>query len=92
MNIEDLKEELQDQEEETEKPIEIQPLTKEQTQAVRKRLLYFRTIYYLLGSGFMIAGISFFFKKEPLTGVIFLAISSVVSLFGHICESAIRNL
>ncbi|MBR3126829.1 MAG: hypothetical protein IKF35_01060 [Solobacterium sp.] len=94
MKLADIKKEMQDEpEEEESRPQPPDPATlAEINRQTRKRLQYFRTVYYTLGSVFMIAGIRFFIVKEPVTGIIFLALSSVISLFGRICESAMKNI
>lgn len=94
MKLADIKKEMQDEpEEEESQPQPPDPATlAEINRQTRKRLQYFRTVYYTLGSVFMIAGIRFFIVKEPVTGIIFLALSSVISLFGRICESAMKNI
>ena len=94
MKLADIKKEMQDEPEEEEgRPQPPDPKTlAEVNRQTRKRLQYFRTVYYTLGSVFMIAGIRFFIVKEPVTGIIFLALSSVISLFGRICESAMKNI
>ena len=94
MKLSDIKAELQDEEEtEQEAPKLPDPETlAEINRQTRKRLQYFRTVYYTLGSVFMIAGIRFFIVKEPVSGMIFLALSSVISLFGRICESALKDI
>ena len=94
MKLSEIKKELEDeQEEENSRPQPPDPVPlAEINRQTRKRLQYFRTMYYTLGSVFMIAGIRFFIVKEPVTGLIFLALSSVISLFGRICESALKGI
>ena len=58
----------------------------------KRRLQYFRIMYFSIGIVFLVASIFKFLEDEIIAGFIFLALCSIVSTFGKVCESALKNI
>ena len=67
-------------------------ISEEVRSKAKRRLQYFRVMYYTIGIVFLAASVIKFRQQEIIAGFIFLALCSIVSTFGKVCESAIKNI